>query len=233
MKIIRAAAKLKNMIIVSSQTDGMRTGRTLIRARIDYGSRSQNQYGGETGSYDRGGNDYGDGDSYSRRRNETQNDFSYGHQTQAPSYDSSFAGGDERQEHHGRRHHDEEPVNTYESSARTGYQPSYQPSYQQPVYGGGGFENNEFSSGGDVQGRREYGGGNEFSGENEEHRHKKHHKKHEKREEPDEVSESYDGGYGGRPYGGNNETFGAERLNLEDREERHGGRHRRRDDYYE
>lgn len=211
----------------------MKDGRTLIRARIDYGSRSQNQYGGETGSYDRGENDYGDGDSYSQRRNETQNDYSYGHQAQTPSYNSSFTGGDERQEHHGRRRHDEEPVNTYESSARTGYQPSYQPSYQQPVYGGGGFENNEFSSGGDVQqGRGEYGGGNEFSGENEEHRHKKHHKKHEKREEPDEVSESY-GGYGGRPYGGNDETFGAERLNLEDREEGHGGRHRRRDDYYE
>lgn len=213
----------------------MTDGRTLIRARIDYGSRSsQNQYGGETGSYDRGENDYGDGDSYSRRRNETQNDYSYGRQAQAPSYDSSLTDGDERQEHHGRRRHDEEPVNTYESSARTGYQPSYQPSYQQPVYGGGGFENNEFSSGGDVQqGRGEYGGGNEFSGENEEHRHKKHHKKHEKREEPDEVSESYDGGYGGRPYGENDETFGAERLNLEDREESHGGRHRRRDDYYE
>lgn len=200
----------------------------LIRAQLDYDSRRQNQYVGETGSYDRSVNDYGDGNSYSRRHNESQNDYSYGHQNEAPSYDSSFPGGDERQEQYGRRRHDEPPVNAYESPARTGYQPSYQPSYQQPFYGGSGVETSEFSSGGDVQqGRGGYGDGDESSGKREEHHQRKHHKKHEKREEPDEGS-GY-GGYGG----GNDETFGAERLNLEDQEESHGGRHRRRDEYYE
>ncbi|KAI0815377.1 heterokaryon incompatibility protein Het-C-domain-containing protein [Irpex lacteus] len=168
-------------------------------------------YGGRRNeeSYSSGGYGSSRRDEYSGRSEEpsyeSRESSGYGRSDYGRSQEESYGGrrddDEEGERHHGRRHHQEEQRETYGGSG--GYGES-----ERSSYGGGGYGANE-SSGYGGSGYRQtessgYGGGR------------------------DEGS-GYGGGYGGRSeeqsYGGGDETFGAERLNIQDEGEEEYPRH--------